>query len=119
MLCSSLELSQALSLNMLACCMITLAQSSDRMSEVENGSFSALGLLERSSWSVLSLEDMLMSIVQLVILLVLMVHKASPGCVDSQWSMWISVVCATAGGHASSMIHDVEDMLMPVVEGWA
>lgn len=59
--CSSLEITQALSLHMLPRLTLALALSSNRMSEMENGPFSGLDLFERPSWSMLSLEAMLVS----------------------------------------------------------
>lgn len=59
--CSSLEITQALSLHMLLRLTLALALSSNRMSEMEDGPFSALDLFERPPWSTLSLEAMLVS----------------------------------------------------------
>lgn len=56
-------LSQALPLNMLFSCVITLAQHNDRMSKMKHGSFYGLGILVRPLWSVLPLEVMLSSMV--------------------------------------------------------
>lgn len=60
-MCSSLEITQALSLHMLLRLTLALALSSNRMSEMEDGPFSALDLFERPPWSTLSLEAMLVS----------------------------------------------------------
>lgn len=55
MVCISLELAQTQPLNTLASHTIILALSNDRMSEVENESFSGLDLLEKPLWSLLPL----------------------------------------------------------------
>lgn len=86
------------SLNLLSSCIIALAQSNDRMPEMKNGSFYGLGLLERASWSVLSLEAMFLSEVQAT-MLVSLVYVATPGCVDAcgpcmyLWSVLLLEVC--------------------------
>lgn len=62
-MCSSLELTQALTLNTRPSCMIALAPSNDNMFKMEDGSFSGPGLLKRLPWPMLLLEVMLVSIV--------------------------------------------------------
>lgn len=52
---------QTLPPNLRLSCIITLALSNCRMSELEISSFSGLGLLERPSWSVLPPETTVMS----------------------------------------------------------
>lgn len=58
---NSLELAQALSINMLPDPTITLALSSNKISKINYSSFSVLSLLERSPWSMLPPEAVLMS----------------------------------------------------------
>lgn len=62
--------------NMLPSCMIILALSSDRMSEMKNGSFSGMDLLGGPPRSILLLQAMLVS----------MVLVAAPGHVEAQGS---------------------------------
>ena len=64
MLCSSLELAQALRLTILPQHVIALTCNTDRLSEMENGLFSRLGLLESIPRFMLPLEAMLISMLQ-------------------------------------------------------
>lgn len=57
-LCSSLELAQTMSLNMLPTHRIALVLSNDRMYKRKNSSFSGLDPLKRFLWSVILLEAM-------------------------------------------------------------
>lgn len=61
--CPNLEFLKALSMNMRLSRVIPLAMSNKGMYVMENGSFSVLGLLERSPQSVLPQEAMLVSVV--------------------------------------------------------
>lgn len=62
--CSSLELVQALPPNSLPMRTIALALSNGRMSKMESSLFSGLSLLERSLWSMLPTEAVLVSVGQ-------------------------------------------------------
>lgn len=73
LVCSSLQLTQTQPLNTLPNHAITLALSNYRMSEMKNGSFSWLDLLEISLWSILPPEAMMLS----------MVHAVAPDQVEA------------------------------------
>ena len=73
LVCSSLQLTQTQPLNTLPNHAITLALSNYRISEMKNGSFSGLNLLEISLWSILPPEAMMLS----------MVHAVAPDQVEA------------------------------------
>lgn len=62
-MCSSLELMQALPLNTRHGCMVALALSYDSVFKMENSLFSGLGVLKRPPWPTMLLEVMLVSTV--------------------------------------------------------